>query len=170
MHPSSIDNMKKAVALLNLNNNLTVLDVGGRGLGGDRSYYHIFKDISTTYHIADIVAGENVTHVMPEPYSIPADDNFYDIVVSGQTLEHVKNPFRLMHEMKRVVKSSGFIICIAPSTGPRHDVIDCWRFMDDGFKAIAEETNLKIVADWIDIAYDKASRKWNDHVFVGQKI
>jgi SAM-dependent methyltransferase len=170
MHPSSIENMKKAVALLNLNNNLNILDVGGRGLGEDRSYYHIFKNIASVYHIADIVPGENVTHIMPSEYSIPSKNEFYDLIVSGQTLEHVKNPFKLVLEMKRVLKTNGFMILIAPSTGPRHDIIDCWRFMDDSFKAIAEETDLKIVANWIDTATDKASRKWNDHVFVGQKI
>ncbi len=42
-------------------------------------------NISTTYHIADIVAGENVTHVMPEPYSIPADDNFYKTFAESWT-------------------------------------------------------------------------------------
>jgi SAM-dependent methyltransferase len=170
MHPSSIENMKKAVQLLDLKPNLNILDVGGRGLGEDRSYYNIFKDLASLYHIADIVAGENVTHVMPSSYNIPVNDNFYDIIVSGQTLEHVKNPFRLVAEMKRTLKLNGFIIIIAPSTGPRHDVIDCWRFMDDSFKAIAEETELDIIADWIDIAQEKESRRWNDHVFVGQKV
>lgn len=170
MHPSSIENMKKAVDLLELNESLSILDVGGRGLGEDRSYYHIFKNRSSIYHITDIVAGENVTHVMPDPYTIPSIDNFYDLIVSGQTLEHVKNPFKLVEEMKRVLRPQGFMILIAPSAGPRHDIIDCWRFMDDAFKAIAEEVDLKIIADWIDISYDKASRKWNDHVFVGQKL
>jgi hypothetical protein len=42
--------------------------------------------------------------------------------------------------------------------------------MDDSFKAIAEETELDIIADWIDIAQEKESRRWNDHVFVGQKV
>jgi SAM-dependent methyltransferase len=169
MHQTSIDNMKKAVKLLNLKDKMTVLDVGGRGLGEDRSYYHIFKDLAEMYHIADIVAGENVTHVMPGPYTIPSSDNFYDLIVSGQTLEHVKNPFRLVAEMKRVLKLNGFMILIAPSSGPRHDLIDCWRFMDDAFKAIAEETDLTVVEDWIYLEHPKSARVWNDHVFIGQK-
>lgn len=170
MHQSSIDNMKKAVKLLNLKDKITVLDVGGRGLGKDRSYRHIFNNLAEIYHIADIVAGENVTHVMPGPYTIPALDNFYDLIVSGQTLEHVKNPFRLVLEMKRVLRPNGFMILIAPSSGPRHDLIDCWRFMDDAFKAIAEETNLIVVEDWIHLEHSKSARVWNDHVFIGQKI
>ncbi len=73
--------------------------------------------------------------------------------------------------MTRVLKDDGFIIIIAPSSGPRHDIIDCWRFMDDSFKAIAEETNLTVIADWIDkTSDDKKSKPWQDHIFIGQKL
>ena len=171
MHPSSINNMKKAMGFLNLSSKLKILDVGGRDLKQDRSYYSLYQEYADCYHIADIVPGEMVTHLMPELYKIPSEDNFYDLIVSGQTLEHVKNPFRLVNEMKRICKLNGYFIFIAPSTGPRHDVIDCWRFMDDGFKAIAEECDLEVIADWIDYSStDKKSRNWHDHVFVGKKI
>lgn len=174
MHPSSMNNMKKARTHKNvtLGTNLTVLDVGGRALSEDkdRSYQSIYNDIAKTYYIADIKAGPGVTHVMPGPYTLPFTDNHFDLIVSGQTLEHVKNPFRSVIEMTRVLKTGGYIILIAPSAGPRHDEIDCWRIMDDGFKAIAEEANLRVVADWIDhSAPDERSRKWADHIFIGQK-
>ncbi len=171
MHQSSLDNMRKALSFIDISKKLTILDVGGRGLKGDRSYRSIFEAYINEYHIADILEGENVTHVMPAPYVIPSPDNFYDLIVSGQTLEHVKNPFRLVQEMKRVLKPNGYIVLIAPSAGPRHDLVDCWRFMDDSFKAIAEEVDLKVVANWIDSSTsDKKSVPWRDHVFVGQKI
>jgi SAM-dependent methyltransferase len=172
MHQSSLENLAKAVKLLSLNENkkIKILDVGGRGLKGDRSYFSIVGNLSSEYHIADIQEGENVTHVMPGEYIIPASDEYYDLIVSGQTLEHVKNPFKLVKEMTRVLKKNSFIIIIAPSTGPRHDVIDCWRFMDDSFKAIAEETELELIADWIDNqSTDKKSVMWKDHTFVGKK-
>lgn len=150
--------------------NLKILDVGGRDLNKDRSYKSIFENITHEYHIADIVPGEMVTHLMTDLYTIPSNDNYYDLIVSGQTIEHVKNPFKLVAEMKRVLKNNGFIILIAPSTGPRHDIIDCWRIMDDGFKSIAEDVGLEVVDDWIDkTATDKKSMPWNDHVFIGRK-
>lgn len=172
MHPSSITNMKIAAEKINIlnNTNLKILDVGGRDLKEDRSYRKIFDSVAELYHIADIEPGEMVTHLMKEMYSIPASNNYYDLIVSGQTLEHVKNPFKLVAEMKRVLKHNGFIILIAPSTGPRHDVIDCWRIMDDGFKAIAEDVGLEILYDWIDkTSQDKKSIPWSDHVFIGKK-
>ena len=172
MHPSSINNMRKARKLIALEENSRVLDVGGRSVAADsdRSYQSLFADIASEYCIADINEGFGVTHVMPSPYTLPFADCYFDLIVSGQTLEHVKNPFRSVAEMVRVLKPQGYIILIAPSAGPRHDDIDCWRFMDDGFQAIAEETKLKTLADWIDKkAPDKRSRKWADHVFVGRK-
>lgn len=107
---------------------------------------------------------------MPGPYEFPYEDDYFDLVVSGQTLEHVPNPFRLITEMKRVMKPGGRMAIIVPSAGPRHDKKDYWRFMDDAFEAIADEVGLKTVANWIsEDAPDERSRKWRDNVFVGTK-
>jgi SAM-dependent methyltransferase len=181
MHPSSLKNMRKVREkyLSFLSNNLTIVDIGGRGLDmsrpwmkgqEDRSYYDIFRDLEPTYHIADIEPGPGVTHVMPGPYSLPFEDNSIDLIVSGQMLEHCKNPFRSVAEMRRVLKPGCYMVLIAPSTGKRHDAIDCWRYMDDSFKAIAEEVELKVIADWIDrCTHNDRSDMWQDHVFVGCK-
>lgn len=174
MHPSSILNMIKARDMLNLKRGLTILDVGGRALveTADRSYKSLFKDYFTNYYVADIEPGHNVTHVMGGMYNLPFEDNSIDLVVSGQTLEHVKNPFKMINEIKRVLKVENYMIIIAPSSGKRHDVIDCWRFMDDSFKSIAEDIgDLEVIADWVDrSAPDERSRQWQDHVFIGKKI
>jgi SAM-dependent methyltransferase len=155
-----------------LEKDLIVLDVGGRDIKAnqDRSYRSIFGDVVKEYYIADIQSGANVTHVMTGEYELPFEDNSIDLVVSGQTLEHVKNPFRSVIEMTRVLKPGGYIILIAPSSGKRHDFRDCWRFMDDAFSAIAEEAELETIVDYVDReAPDERSQRWNDHVFVGRK-
>jgi len=163
--------MKKCLNFLDLKNNLNILDVGGRGLHEDRSYYQLLKNYAKRYDIADITEGENVNIIMPEFYSIPVKNNHYDLIVSGQTLEHVYNPFKLVKEMTRVLKNNAYIIIIVPSAGPRHDIVDCWRFMDDAFIGIAEECKLEIVANWIDREYKNCrSYKWQDNVFIGKKI
>ncbi len=176
MHPSSMINMRKARIEIShiIGKNLDILDVGGRSLDlkvKDRSYQEIWKDLARNYYIADIADGPGVTHVMQKQYSLPFDNCSIDLIVSGQTLEHVKNPFRLVKEMVRVLDQNNYIILIAPSTGPRHDKKDYWRFMDDAFSAIAEESGLTTVIDYIDNeAQDARSARWKDHVFIGQKI
>ena len=166
MHQTSLDNMTKALGIIDLPSTGKVLDVGGRGLDGKkRSYKAIVSEIGEyEYHVADIQAGEGVTHVMPSEYQLPFLDNYFDLVVSGQTLEHVRNPFKLVAEMKRVLKPGCHLIIIAPSAGRMHDNPDCWRFMRDAFKAIAEECQLTTVADWITDA-----DQWRDHTWVAHK-
>lgn len=174
MHPSSLENMKKARNHKNviLGENLIILDIGGRALteNTDRSYKSIFNSIAKEYLVADICNGPGVTHVMPGEYILPFDDDSIDLIVCGQVLEHVRNPFRSVAEMKRVLRKNGYMFLIAPSSGPRHDDLDCWRIMDDGFKAIAYDVGIKVIDDWVDrSAPDERSRKWADHVFIGQK-
>jgi SAM-dependent methyltransferase len=187
MHPSSRYNMNLARSKINddLGKDLTILDLGGRDIkaGQDRTYYPQFSDICKEYRICDINPGGNVTHVMKGPYELPFEDNSIDLVVSGQTLEHVHNPFRSVAELTRVLKTGHYMIIIAPSSGPTHDNPDCWRFYRDSFKAIALECNLKVIADWIDDGKkwenspdaqwnkgEERSARWKDHTFVGQKI
>lgn len=171
MHPSSLENMQKMVKkhLPNLPLTARVLDVGGRGLGADRSYKRVFPQ--DYYCIADIEEGFGVTHVMPSPYSLPFEGEFFDVVVSGQMLEHCANPFKSVGEMARVLKRGGIIILIAPSEGPRHDKQDGWRFKEDGFRFITEDIGgIETLDDYIDItAKDARSARWKDHVFVGKK-
>lgn len=168
VHPSSLENMGRAKAYLNIGEGAKVLDVGGRGLSSDRSYRSLFEN--TEYFVADIEDGLGVTHVMPGPYELPFDDGFFDLVVSGQMLEHCANPFKSVAEMRRVLKPGCRMVLIAPSSGPRHDKQDGWRFMDDAFRFIADEVGLKVIADWIDRgASDERSRKWQDHIFIGER-
>jgi len=172
MHPSSINNMKKVrdKYLLHLSPQSMILDVGGRGLTKDRSYRSLFDGKYKDYYVADIVDGMGVTHIMPGPYTLPYDDNTFDLIVSGQMLEHCDNPFKSVAEMKRVLKPDAFIVLIAPSSGPYHDAQDCWRFMKDSWRAIAKDIGLTLIDQWITTnAPDERSRKWQDNVFVGKK-
>lgn len=174
MHPSSVENMKRAKAYASYIyslDELRVIDVGGLHLVPHKSYLRLFEDhTNISWTVADIVKHPSVDVVMPGPYTLPFPDDTFDLVVSGQMLEHCRNPFRSVAEMKRVLRPGCMVIIIAPSEGPRHDRVDCWRFLEDAFHSIAEEVGLEVVADWIDrSAPDERSRQWADHVFVGRK-
>ena len=150
-----------------------IFDLGGGGKL-ERSYKGLWKDWTKEYFIGDIVDAPSVTHLMKQPYLIPEVNERFDIVVSGQTLEHIANPFKIFDELLRVLKTSGIIIIIVPSAGPRHDVKDYWRFMDDAFEGIVEDSKyeIRVIEDYIDTFHsgDQRSGKWRDHIFVGQKL
>lgn len=164
---------QKYLGYLNNIANPKVIDVGGLYHVPTKTYLRLFEDIpGIQWIVADIKNHPSVDVVMPGPFTIPFEDNTFDLVVSGQMLEHCANPFKSVAEMKRVLKVGGRIALAAPSAGPYHDFQDGWRFQKDAFRFIAEDIgDIKIIADWIDEnAPDERSRKWQDHLFVGEKV
>ena len=173
MHPSSIENMKRVreryLGYLGEVKTPRAADVGGIG----KSYSSLFEDLTDLqWTVCNIQEHKLVDVVMPGPYTIPVEDETFDLVVSGQMLEHCANPFKSVAEMTRVLKTGARLVLIAPSAGPYHAPPDAWRFLEDAFKFISEDVgNLRTVADWIDRdAPDERSRKWQDHIFVGEKL
>jgi 2-polyprenyl-3-methyl-5-hydroxy-6-metoxy-1,4-benzoquinol methylase len=59
------------------------------------------------------------------------------VVISGQCLEHVRNPFRLVAEMARMLKPAGWIFLTAPTSWELHRCpLDYWRILPDGMDAL----------------------------------
>ena len=118
MHQSSLDNMEKVIHHLApyLEKENDIFDLGGGGKL-ERSYKGLWKDWTKEYFIGDIVDAPSVTHLLKQPYLIPEVNERFDIVVSGQTLEHIANPFKIFDELLRVLKPNGIIVIIVPSAG-----------------------------------------------------
>lgn len=117
-----------------------VLDVGSLDING--SYRDIFKN----YTGLDIVEGKNVDIVAKNPYKYPLKDNSYEVVISGQTLEHVEDTHKFIKELARVAKE--MVCIIVPANGileHRHPV-DCWRVYPDGLRFLFEKiAKLKVI-------------------------
>lgn len=157
MHGSSLEQMKAMLDKLPLKRPLSVLDVGSYDVNGCYKPYFYEE----TYIGCDMRVGPNVTIVMDTPYKLPFEAGEFDLVISGQTLEHVEQPWRLVKEMGRVVKPGGYIIIIAPSAGPTHMATDAWRILPDGMKGMAEWAGLELVESYVIEALP-----WNDCVAV----
>ncbi len=179
MHPASIAHMrdvrKKYLGYLdNIAGPVVVCDDGGLHNSPEKCYRSVFADLPRLdYKVCDIVEHPSVDHVKPSPFKLPFLAQTFDLVVSGQMLEHCQNPFKAVKEMKRVLKVGSCLVVIVPSTGPRHDAQDGWRFMDDAFRFIAEEVGgLSTVADDSDRSNDETTRSahWHDHVWVARRI
>lgn len=175
MHPASMNHMRELRRrhLGYLRQGARICDDGGLHNQPEKTYLRVFEDLSPDYHVCDIVEHPSVRHVKPDPFTLPFPDQNFDLVVSGQMLEHCQNPFRAVAEMKRVLKVGCCLAVIAPSTGPRHDAQDGWRFMDDAFRFIATEVGgLETVVDFIDRSNDMSTRsaRWHDHVWLARRI
>jgi SAM-dependent methyltransferase len=128
---------------------LTVVDLGALDVNG--SYRSVFPPERFRYVGCDLEAGEGVEVVLTDPYSIPLDDAYADVVVSGQMLEHNERFWLTFGEMLRIMKPNGYLFLIAPSAGPIHAFpVDCYRFYPDAFRALASGAGCRLVDLWLD--------------------
>ena len=71
--------------------------------------------------------------------SLPLADGSADTVIALELLEHVPHPLTVLQEMNRVLKPGGRAIVSVPSTVPRHDDHDFWRFTAQGLAQLCSE-------------------------------
>lgn len=144
MHPDSMFLMTNFVTKhADRIRGLKVLDVGSQDING--CYRPIFEGLGCQYTGTDIVGGNNVDVITPFD-RLAFDDQSFDVVVSGQTLEHAERPWQLAQEMARVLKPGGIVCWIAPWRFHVHrDELcpyDRWRILDDGMKVLMKEAGL----------------------------
>lgn len=163
MHKPSFEHMKNfAFKYLDLNKSYNIIDIGSVYIRN--SYRTILETNNWNYTGADIVKDNNVDLLLPDLYdwkNIP--DNKYDVVVSGQCLEHVQDIYRWIKEIARIVKKNGYVCIIAPWQWPEHKApVDCWRILPDGMIFLLSNiANLKVQECFI---------KENDCVGIASKI
>lgn len=139
---------------------LSVLDVGSRDYNG--TYKTCFPQDIFDYTGLDIEAGANVDVVVGNPYVWDALQNdCFDVVVSGQTFEHIEFFWFTMQEMVRVLKPGGHACIIAPRGFERHRVpIDTYRFDCEGMIALARYGGLTPLHASTNMSPPGASREW----------
>lgn len=145
MHPTSKIQMTKLVStyLTDKNSVLNILDVGSYDVNG--TYRPLFNQPGWKYTGVDIAAGPGVDIVLTNPYTFPFGSD-YDLVVSGQAFEHIEFFWMTWQEMVRVLKPGGMIFLIAPTKFQEHRYpVDCWRFLPDGFTALARFSSIEIL-------------------------
>lgn len=169
MHQSSIDNMKlmlDKISLFDHNDEITVVDYGGRKVENQNNYYSLFRTNDNIKYIGvDICEGEGVDIVLSDPYKSPLDDNSIDIVITGQMFEHCEFFWLTILDMARIIKPGGYILAVTPSGGPVHRYpVDCWRFYPDSYAALCKWAKLDLVESW-----HTPIGKWSDMVGIMRK-
>jgi SAM-dependent methyltransferase len=87
-----------------------------------------------------------VSHIAEREYSFPIPENTYDVVLSGQVIEHVRKIWVWVRELARICRPGGVVITICPVSWPYHeDPVDCWRIYPEGMRALCEEAGLQPV-------------------------
>ena len=94
----------------------------------------------------DLIPGPNVD-VCANAECLPFRDAVFDVVVSQEVLEHLRDPFRAMREMQRVLKPEGLIYCQVPFVVGYHPgPTDFWRFTREGILELIKQAGLRCYA------------------------
>ena len=144
MHQESMQLMRRfrAEFIKKMDFPVSILDIGARRVHKrHNTYRRIFASKNYNYTGMDLKPGMNVDIVGYENLDI------YDVVISGQVLEHVKRPWQVIFDWKKYFKK--YICIIAPHTCKEHKhPFDTYRYFPDGMKDLfefAEIIPLKIV-------------------------
>ena len=175
MHQSSIDKMtafRDRYLTAKINEPLRILDLGSQDVNG--SYRSLFSKQPWNYVGVDMATGNNVDIVLRTPYVWnEVSSESADVIISGQTFEHIQYFWITMLEVARVLKPGGLCCILAPSSGPEHHYpFDCWRYYPDGMVSLAHYAQMEVieaVTQWQDIGYADGSDSWHDSMLICRK-
>ena len=173
MHKSSYANMGCFVdKYLDLGKKLRVADIGGQDING--SYKPLFPPDRFDYVCCDVAEGPGVDVVLKNAYrwrELRAGS--FDVVISGQAFEHIEYFWVTILEIARILKDNGVCCIIAPSAGVRHRYpVDCWRFYEDGIRALAKYAYLTVLDAYTQsdrLHYVDLDPVWQDSVLICRK-
>ena len=118
-----------------------VLDLGA----GMAKYKEIIVKNAGNYVACDVKKTENINTVCDVANLVFPPESF-DTVISTQVFEHVDNPFTVIREIKKVLKTGGKAIITAPFMFPFHaDPKDHFRFSREGLEEIFKSAGFEIV-------------------------
>jgi SAM-dependent methyltransferase len=176
MHKSALDKLatfRRAYLAHVEEEPLTVLDVGSAVADpSHESNRSELQNPAWALRGLDIAPGTNVDVVVTEPYDwreVPSGS--VDVVTCSQVFEHAEYFWITMLEIARVLKTHGLAFVNAPGAGPLHRYpVDCWRFYDDAFPALARYAGLDLLESQVQWApaYRKGLQ-WRDATGIMQR-
>ncbi|MBX2811158.1 MAG: class I SAM-dependent methyltransferase [Myxococcales bacterium] len=146
-----------------------ILDIGSADVNGS---LRTVAPHSCDYVGVDFAPGPGVDVVITDPYTLPFEDNTFDLCVSTSVFEHSEFFWVLFVEILRVIKATGRLYMNAPSNGEVHRYpVDCWRFYPDSGRALerwAQHSgiNAVLLESFIGRQHND---QWNDFIAVFAK-
>jgi SAM-dependent methyltransferase len=124
------------------------LDVGAFDVNGN------IRDLFPDYTGLDMRPGPNVDVVAPGN-ALPFPDDAFDVVTCLETLEHDRDPFGTVREMRRVLKPGGALVLTVPSISfHRHEYpADYWRMTAQGVAVLLEGMDPTMIREDADHTY-----------------
>src|SRR5437870_10165854 len=147
MHPNSTLLCQK-YATDYFRDGMRVLEIGPDGFPS--TYRQLVAEKKLSWETLDLYRDDRLTYTALSEYAFPIADNSYDLVISGQVIEHVRKIWVWMKEVARVCRVGGIVITVNPVSWPYHEApIDCWRAFPEGIRALYEDSSLEVIlSEW----------------------
>ena len=143
-----------------------VLDVGSKDVNG--SYRQYFGD-AWEYVGIDIENGPGVDLVVSASGKWKLGQMF-DLVVCGQTLEHVPRPWILMKTVGRHIRKGGLMYLSAPFCWDHHSYPkDCYRYSPTGLSIMVKCAGCKPLRSELHNAGIEGKPYYSESVAIGYK-
>ena len=111
-----------------------VLDIGS----GGSSYGRFFPN-----RLSVDIDPDRKPDVVADAHHLPFKDGEFEVVLSTEMLEHVKDPFQVERELRRVCAPGGTLILSTRFVFPLHDTPhDYWRFTKYGLQQLFREWDI----------------------------
>ncbi len=115
------------------------------GCGG-MPYRSIIEPHVAQYLGVDLPANEKADSPVSTDGKMQLPDEFANVVLSTQVLEHVGNPMEYLRECHRILKPGGLLILSTHGYWKYHpDPADYWRWSSDGLRRIVEESAFIVI-------------------------
>lgn len=125
--------LKKAIEKYEVTN-LKILDIGC----GSKPYSSFFK--GTKKYIGVNLTLNEYVDCITSAENLPFASESFDVVISTQMLEHVKDPAKVLKEIYRVLKKEGVVFLSTHGIWEKHgSPDDYWRWTDDGLKILFDD-------------------------------
>lgn len=124
------------------NKKLAVLDYGC----GTSPYQDLFSRISIKYTRVDTDKTVDADYVISEDEKIPLKDNSFDVILSTQVLEHIKNPNFYLQECVRLLRRDGLLLLSTHGIWPYHAFpSDYNRWTKMGLEELVKSHGFKLI-------------------------
>ncbi|OCX50670.1 hypothetical protein BEL04_23165 [Mucilaginibacter sp. PPCGB 2223] len=134
----------KTVQQLTANDkNLLLVDFGC----GNMPYREVIKPMVGKYEGVDLDMNPRADHHIGFDSKTTLPDNYCDIILSNQVLEHVDSPSGYLQEALRILKPGGSIICTTHGYWFYHPTPnDYWRWTSAGLRKTIEDEGFRITS------------------------
>ncbi len=134
----------KTIQQLTANNkDLLLIDFGC----GNMPYRGVIEPMVGKYEGVDLEMNPKADHYIGFDSKTTLPDNYCDIILSNQVLEHVDSPSGYLQEALRILKPGGSIICTTHGYWFYHPTPnDYWRWTSAGLRKTIEDEGFKITS------------------------